>query len=327
MRRFPKELLTEWRRIALAVTEATFVVAVSGGADSLSLLLAVDELSKLGKLDVRVVAAHFNHQLRGADSEADESFVRDVCSERKIELAVGRSSSEHSSNIEQNARIERYAFLQKTAANVGAFAVLAAHTVNDQAETILLNLIRGSGVRGLSGMSTVRDLANGDVKLIRPLLNWAKRADTEAYCHELAVKYRSDTMNEDEAFTRVRVRKILIPLLQDFNPKIVDRLAETARLLGQEIGPGIESTPGTLTLAELKTLQEPELNRLLRAWLEVHRGDLRQIELKHIDAISRLVNSRKSGKTVELPGGWVVVKEHGKLTFGKNVVEKRGSGA
>src|SRR4029077_11205558 len=133
--------------------------------------------------------------------------------------------------------VERYDFLQNTAANIRAFAVVTAHTVNDQAETFLLNLIRGSGVKGLSGMPAIRDLSDDKIKLIRPLLNWARRADTEAFCHELGVNYRSDTMNEDETFTRVRVRKILIPLLQDFNPKIVDRLAETARLLRQEIGP------------------------------------------------------------------------------------------
>jgi len=323
MRVFERHLITEWRRLELPSLDDSVVVAVSGGADSLSLLLATDELRKLAKINVRIVAAHFNHKLRGVESESDESFVREVCSERNIELAVGRSAPKHSSNIEQNARVERYDFLKKTAANVGSLTVMTAHTVDDQAETFLLNLIRGSGVRGLSGMAPIRDLAAGDIKLIRPLLNWAKRADTEAYCYELGAKYRSDTMNEDEVFTRVRVRKILIPLLRDFNPKIVDRLAETARLLRQEVGPMIESTAEVLTLAELRPLQEPELNKLLRAWLEANRGDLRQIELKHIDAISRLVNSRKSGKTVELPGGFVVIKEDGMLTLGKNVVEKR----
>jgi tRNA(Ile)-lysidine synthase TilS/MesJ len=134
-------------------------------------------------------------------------------------------------------------------------------------------------------------------------------------------------MNEDESFTRVRIRKVLLPLLIDFNPKIVERLAETARILRDEIGPPPEADAGGLKIAELKQLAQPDLNKLIRAWLALNRGDLRQIELKHIDAIHRLVDSRKSGKIVELPGGDAVRKSGGRLTFGKNLVEKRTPGA
>ena len=327
MRRFPKELLTEWRRLELPVSDAATVVAVSGGADSLSLLIAVDELYKLGKLNIRIIVAHFNHHLRGKESDADENFVRDVCAERKLEFAVGHSGLKHTSNIEQAARIERYDFLQTTAENLNAGYVLTAHTIDDQAETFLLNLIRGSGVQGLSGIKPIRPITASDhrIKLVRPLLSWARRADTESYCHELDTTYRSDTMNEDESFTRVRIRKVLIPLLKDFNPKIVERLAETARILSNEILSEPEVPADALKLSELKELSGPEMGRLLRAWLTVNRGHRRQIEVKHIDAIRRLVNSRKSGKTVELPGGDAVVKQDGKLVFGKNLVEKTGA--
>jgi tRNA(Ile)-lysidine synthase len=326
MRGFERNLITEWRRLGLPFSQATVVSAVSGGADSVSLLIALDELRRLAKLDLRLVAAHYNHGLRGDESEADEAFVRDLCSERSIELAVGRAGTLHTSNIEQSARLERYQFLQKTAENLNAPAVLTGHTIDDQAETFLLNLLRGSGIHGLSAMGPVRDLVQQEknVKLVRPLLSWARRSATEAYCHDLAVKYRTDTMNEDKAFTRVRIRKILIPLLQDFNPKIVERLAETARLLRQEIGPEPEGGSGALNLSDLKGLSEVETGKQLRAWLTVNRGDLKQIELKHIDGLRRLVNSRKSGKTVELPGGGAVVKKDGKLVFGKNMVEKTG---
>jgi len=327
MRAFERNLITEWRRLGLPFSDATVVIAVSGGADSLSLLLGVNELLKLSKLDFRIVAAHFNHQLRGEESDDDETFVRSLCSDRKIELAAGRSKQKHLSNIEQGARIERYEFLQKLAENVNASLVLTGHTLDDQAETFLLNLIRGSGVRGLSAMRSVRDLASSakGTKLARPLMPWARRADTEAYCRELGVDYRLDKMNEDETFTRVRIRKILLPLLKDFNPKIVERLAETARLLRDEIPDELEVAVGDLKLANLKKLSDAEMGLLLRAWLTINRGGLRRIELKHIDSIRRLVNSRKSGKTVELPGGETVVKEDGKLVFGKNMVEKRGS--
>src|SRR5690348_13102619 len=254
MRSFERNLITEWRGLELPVSDTTVVVAVSGGADSGSLLLGAGELQDLSKLDLRIVAAHFNHDLRGDESDEDETFVRSLCSDRKIELAAGRSTHKHLSNVEQGARIERYTFLQQVAENVNAGLVLTGHTLDDQAETFLLNLIRGSGIRGLSGMRPVRDLTSSinSIKLVRPLMTWARRADTEAYCRELSVEYRQDTMNEDESFTRVRIRKILLPLLKDFNPKIVERLAETAALLREEIPDEPDATAGDLKLADLK---------------------------------------------------------------------------
>jgi tRNA(Ile)-lysidine synthase len=309
----------------MPIANNTVVVAVSGGADSISLLLAIDELKNHSKLDLRVVAAHFNHHLRGEESDEDESFVRRVAAERAIELAVGHSKLAPQTNIEQNARVKRYDFLKETAANVRAYAVMTAHTVDDQAETFLLNLIRGSGAQGLSCMRPVRKLGEADpsILLVRPMLSWARRADTEAYCREIGVDYRSDTMNEDESFTRVRIRKILIPLLKDFNPKIVERLAETARLLQSELPPHPESSGEPLELSHLRSLPETDQKKVLRAWISANRGHLRQIELKHIEAIERLLKSRKSGKTIELPGGDAVVKAGGRLVFSKNMVEKR----
>ena len=329
MRDFERKLITEWRRLQLPMTDATVIIAVSGGADSISLLLATDELRKLGKLDLRLVASHFNHGLRGAESDEDEEFVRQICSERNIEFALGRAGSKHISDVEQSARNDRYDFLRSTAENLRASFVCTAHTRNDQAETFLLNLIRGSGVDGLAGMAAARSLNGSDtsIHLVRPLLNWAFRGDTEQYCHELDQTYRSDTMNEDGSFTRVRIRQILLPLLKDFNPKIIDRLADTAGLLRDEIGPKTDEFQETLSISDLSDLSEPEVRRAVRSWLAGHRGTLKQLGLKHIDAVRRLVNSRKSGKTVELPGGDRVVKEGGKLAFIKNNVEKRPAGA
>jgi tRNA(Ile)-lysidine synthase len=326
MRAFERKLITEWRRLGLPASDEAVIVAVSGGADSLSLLLAVDELRRSKKLHVRVIAAHFNHHLRGEESDADENFVRFTCSQNDIELAIGHSGIRHTSNIEQAARIERYAFLQSTAEDLKAAIVLTAHTIDDQAETFLLNLIRGSGVQGLSGIRPVRRLSAADstIELVRPLLSWARRSDTENYCREVGVEYRSDTMNEDESFTRVRIRKILLPLLSDFNPKIVERLADTTRLLREGDRTETVVTAEPLKLTDLRALSDAESSQLLRAWLAVNRGDNRQIELKHIDAIRRLVNSRKSGRTVELPGGSTVVKQDGKLVFSDKLVEKKG---
>jgi len=354
---FVRNLTTEWRRLDLLRT-GTIVIGVSGGADSVSLLLGMHELVALKKLDLRIVAAHYNHHLRDGESDADEEFVRALTNSKKIELAVGHAGPiDGSSNVEQKARVVRYAFLSKTAENVGAFAVLTGHTMNDQAETFLINLIRGSGPRGLCGMKPVRPLEEekrrrgeemtrsdceiaGDTPiiqsneetpllpfdsspllLIRPLLTWAKRLHTEGYCRESGVEYRYDTMNEDTAYKRVRIRKILLPMLEDFNPNIVETLSRTASLM-QEI-PNPKPTIGedTLETAALRAMSPQAMYDTLRAWLEARRGHARSISLKHIQAIERLIMSEKSGRIAELPGRASVIRSGGRLTYRENNVD------
>lgn len=351
MHQFVRNLITEWRRLELPFRDETMIVAVSGGADSVSLLLAAHDLIERGKLGHRLVAAHFNHQLRGDESETDEKFVKDLTARLNIELAIGSGQIPAKGNLEQNARDLRYRFLGETAKRLGAYAVLTGHTINDQAETFLMNLLRGSGPDGLAGMSPVRNLEEekrriGEKEkgrsensisqtapphfrsstpfLVRPLLTWAKRIDTEAFCHDLGIGYRYDTMNEDTAFKRVRIRKILLPLLEDFNPRIVETLADTASLMQNLPRPEVAGnqlhTADELDLSTLQDLPKPELFETLRQWLWRQRGTKRQLQLKHIEAIERLIFSSKSGKTVELPGGQIV-KTSGKLVYEENKVE------
>lgn len=336
MHKFTRELITEWRRLALPAEAETFVVGVSGGADSLSLLLGLNELRTRKKLEIRLVVAHFNHALRGEFSDADEAFVRGIAKRFGLEMAVEKWKPPREGNIEQNARTARYEFLARIAENVKAYAVLTAHTVNDQAETVLMNLLRGSGVEGLAGMRSVRALDAGteeenveddaeptlfpeDILLVRPLLSWAKRIDTEAFCRDAGIEYRYDTMNEDTAFRRVRIRKVLLPMLKEFNPKIIETLAKTAVLM-QDVAEQNTSSANVkiedeLSLGELRELSKRELYGVLRKWLRHHRGNLRLLELKHTEAIARLIHSRKSGRTIELPAGETVLRTGGKLVF------------
>ena len=326
---------------------SAIVVGVSGGADSLSLLLALDELVKRKKLSHRLVAAHVNHGLRDAASDADEAFVRRLTTERKIELAVGKTKLEKAGNVEQNARRARYEFLLQTGQRVNAFGVVTAHTMNDQAETVLMNLLRGSGPDGLAGMRPVRILgpasdsepasdvdasqplliAPAEIKLIRPLLSWALRSDTEAFCHKLGVEFRYDTMNEDTAFRRVRIRKILMPLLEDFNPRIVATLGNTARLMQKVADCAAAEDAGNsseeLTLDELRSVSKSEMHNKIRSWLSRRRGGTRQLQLKHMEAVERLAFSNKSGRTAQLPGGRVS-KRNGSLVYEENKVENNG---
>jgi len=324
---FLRNFITEWRRLELPTEGETFVLGVSGGADSVSLLLAMHELVKAGKLGNRIIAAHFNHKLRGDESDGDEAYVRRLTTERRIELAVGHAEVNIGGNVEQNARIARYEFLKRTAEAVGAFAVLTAHTINDQAETFLMNLIRGSGPDGLAGIRPIRHLADPSLLLIRPLLTWAKRENTERFCRDLAVEYCCDTMNEDTAFKRVRIRKILLPLLEDMNPAIIETLANTAGLMQGSAPPEKtlnSETTRELKLADLRSLPQSTLYATIRDWFKLHRGNTRSLGLKHIQAIERLVTSAKSGRVAQVPGG-SVVKSGGRLRYEQNKVEKRQS--
>jgi tRNA(Ile)-lysidine synthase len=333
------------------------VIGVSGGADSVSLLLSMHELCELNKLDLRLVAAHYNHHLRDGASDSDEEFVKQVCAERKIELAVGHGEHIDGGNIEQRARLVRYEFLHQIAKRLDGFAVATGHTMNDQAETFLINLLRGSGPTGLCGMKPVRPLdeekrkrgdeitrsecevaaektktAEGDAPpllpfssspllLIRPLLTWAKRIHTEGYCRDKGVEYRYDTMNEDTAFKRVRIRKILLPLLEDFNPNIIETLARTTSLMQQIPNPKWTSDEDTLEIAALRTMSTEAMQNKLRLWLEQKRGSTRSLSMRHITAIERLVRSGKSGRVAELPGKAAVIRTNGRLSYRENSVD------
>ena len=162
------------------MSDETIVVGVSGGADSVALLLALAELKSASKLSVKICVAHLDHKLRKA-SASDARWVADLAAKLGFESVIGRSkvaeiARDNNDNLEQAAREARYAFLARTAKRKSARYVLTAHTMDDQAETVLLRLMRGSAGAGLGGMEAMRPLGNS-VQLVRPLL-WARRTDT-----------------------------------------------------------------------------------------------------------------------------------------------------
>src|SRR5256714_158992 len=238
--RFAGRLLTEWRRRGWPARGERLVVAVSGGADSMALLLALEELLRAGRLAVELTAAHLDHGLRGERGASDARWVEEHARALGFEVVTGRAevgarARAERDNLEQSARRARYEFLAAVARERGASAVLVAHTLDDQAETVLLRLLRGSGAGGAGGMRVERALEEGgEVSLRRPLLAWARRADTVGFCRERGVEFRADEMNEDERFARVRVRRQLLPLLSSFNPRAAEALARAAELLRED---------------------------------------------------------------------------------------------
>lgn len=338
--RFAGRLLMEWKRLALPREGERVVIAVSGGADSVALLLALDELLKAGRLQISMTIAHLDHGLRPSSRE-DMLWVKGLARELGYEFVHARArlkecKAGEMDNLEQAARRARYEFLARACANARANLLLVAHTLDDQAETVLLRLLRGSGAEGLSGMEPVRLLhAETDVVLARPLLNWARRSETEEYCNSRGVEVLADEMNEDEGFARVRVRKRLLPLMREFNGRIVEALARTAELL-REDARTLEALAGLL-LAEAGDGQSEGLSvkrladapaslrrRALRMWLSRERGHLRRLEMVHLLAVERLVWGERGGRFVELPGGGGVSRRRGRLIFHPKGVENGG---
>jgi len=328
MHKFVRQLITEWRRLQLRASNEAVVVGVSGGADSISLLLAVCDLAKRKKFGNQIIVAHLNHGLRAGDADEDEAFVRGIASGLDLEFVSELAKLTRHGNLEQNARNARYDFLERVAKRFNAFAILTGHTMSDQAETFLMNLIRGSGQDGLSAMPSVRcceqrdtDLGLPATHLVRPLLSWARREDTEEYCRSMSVDFRVDPMNDDLSFRRVQIRKSLLPLLASMNPKIIETLAATAQLMRNTGTTKFETN--MVEIAELRKLDSPHRLALLRSWIGHHRGNTRSLGLKHIQAIERLALSTKSGRQVELPGNATVVRSSGELSYRTKEVEKK----
>lgn len=333
---FARMLLAEWRRLKLPMSDETVVVAVSGGADSTALLLALAELKNYNKLYTSVCVAHFDHRLRKSSSK-DAKWVADLSAKLGFKSVIGRAKVlESDDNLEQAAREARYAFLERTAKRVSANYVLTAHTMDDQAETVLLRLMRGSASLGLGGMEALRPLAkNSSIKLVRPLL-WARRAETEAYCRLRKIQFLSDEMNDDLSFARVKVRKQLLPLMQSFNNRIVEAISRTATQLREDGAVLVNNSDALLQRAAVSNEESEESGetkvpvldvkvlanappalrrRALRQWLSNARGGTRRLEMVHLLAVEKLLDGNGSGRVAELPGGGKVRRRRNRLEF------------
>jgi tRNA(Ile)-lysidine synthase len=232
--------------------DVTVVAAVSGGADSVAMLRAVATLKTGGR--GRLIVAHFNHKLR-PEADEDARFVAELAERLQLpcelgEGCVAETAAAVGDGLEAAARHQRYAFLQSTAERLGARYVVTAHTADDQAETILHRILRGTGIGGLAGMRRARPLGAA-VTLIRPLLD-IRRSDVVAYLDTLKQPYREDASNSNLDFTRNRIRHSLLPLLAaNYNADVVAallRLGQTARDAQQFIDSDVEELLGRVVV-------------------------------------------------------------------------------
>lgn len=316
------------------------LVAVSGGPDSTALLSVLCRLAPEMKLDLHV--AHLDHGWRGRASARDAEFVRRMATRQRLPVTVGhlgpgvwQAREGRQSSREARARELRQSFLLETAREIGAQKVALGHTRDDQAESLLLRLLRGSGPRGLAGTYPVVDGV-----IIRPLID-VRRRDLIAYLRERRLSYRVDASNRDLAMTRNRARRHLIPLMErEFNPNVVEALAHAADLLRDEdnfLGElavnkyrEIASRRGESVVLEGRALQElpvPIRRRILRLALAEARGDLRRIALQHVERSLSLLEERRRRGRVSLPGGTAVDMQGDQLRIARRAAEGRETAA
>jgi tRNA(Ile)-lysidine synthase len=215
--------------------DVTVLVAVSGGADSVALFRGLTAVRQPGP--GRLIAAHFNHGLRGAESDADEAYVGNLADAFQVPFVVGHvqdeaAASSGSLSSEAGAREARYRFLRRAAQQVGARYVVTAHTADDQAETVLHRILRGTGVTGVAGIRRFRQFLP-HVALVRPLLDF-RRAEVTEYLRAIHQPFREDPTNADIRFTRNRIRHELLPqLARDYNDDVVTAITRLASLAGE----------------------------------------------------------------------------------------------
>jgi tRNA(Ile)-lysidine synthase len=298
----------------------TVVAALSGGPDSVALTDAL--LKAARKPGIRVVAAHLDHTLR-RDSREDAQFCEEFCDRLKLPLRSGRAQTSpramRDGGLEEAARLIRYSFLRRVAREENASAIVLGHTLDDQAETVLMRLVRGSGALGLSAMKP------WDGELLRPLLE-TRRAAVLAHLSAHRLPYRSDPTNDDTTFLRNRVRHDLIPLLEKrFNPNIAEALGRTARTLAEENSAlrevaaqlldraSVSAVSGVaLEISVLKSAPEGLGKTAIREALR-RFGGLRAVSFVHIERLWGLVAQGRGGSTLPLPGGRDATVNRGRL--------------
>ncbi len=310
------------RTHALLAPGERVLVAVSGGPDSTGLLLALARLRR--KLGLTLVAAHVNHRLRGADADLDEACAAENAAALGVEFVRAELPADlaRGANLEARARALRYAALRRLAEAHGCAKIATGHTLDDQAETVLMRLIRGSGGRGLGAIRPQR--ADG---VIRPLIE-CRRADVAAVVRGAGLRVRIDASNRDRRFLRTHVRERVLPLLAELNPSIAracGNLAAAVRAERAIVSAWVDAhlaagaADGRLDVAWLQQLAPPLRALLVRRWLLRGGVPAQALTARHARAVQCLAEAARGRGEAHLPGGWTARRVGGHIQMDRQV--------
>jgi tRNA(Ile)-lysidine synthase len=296
---------------------ASILVGLSGGADSVALFSALIELRE--RLGLKLAAAHLNHRIRGLEADRDEAFVRDLCARARIELFVERAEGlDSAGNLEERAREVRRAFLLRVADQLGADFVALGHHRDDQAETVLMRLMRGAGVAGLTAMAE-----RGPGRLIRPMLSLS-RTEIREYLDARGLMFVEDSSNSSRGILRNRIRADLMPMLErEYAPGLGERLAELAgemrsldelvtAIAARELD-AMRVGGGELDVSGFSAVNRAVQAVVIRQYLAERMGSLRGVSRTHIDAVRQLVLDGGPADAIDLPRGWRAAREYNLL--------------
>lgn len=318
------------------------IAGVSGGADSMCLLVLLHRLSQ--DMDFRLTAVHVNHQLRGSESDEDEAFVKEFCRKEQIpcvavHAAVREYAQQHGFSLEEAGRIARYQTFYQVARKISGtdeipehIKAAVAHQREDNAETILLNLARGSGLRGMRGIRPVS--SRFGMTVVRPMLGLS-RADIEAYLRSEGVPFRTDSSNQEDVYTRNKVRLHIIPQLQEVNSQAARHINEAAASV-LEAQDFIECEAGRacglmvdergdgryIDLSRFGRLHAVVKRQMIRDLVEQMAGSLKDISRIHIESVLELEN-KQTGRRVDLPYGIMAQRSYGNIILRKATADDR----
>jgi tRNA(Ile)-lysidine synthase len=322
------------RRNRLLSMGDCLLLAVSGGADSVCLLHVM--LSLKEELGIKLHVAHLDHQLRGEESDGDAAYVAELAQSLDIHCTVSKADvrgyqRKHRLSLEEAAREVRYNFLAETAAAAGASVIATGHTQDDNVETIMLHIIRGSGIAGLVGLNAKsKRLLNGNqVDIIRPLLE-ISREETQRYCIDHNLVARVDSSNQSLSMLRNRIRLKLLPEIKKYNPAFVESLLRTSVVAADEIAfldsevekvweSVVQEQDNVIILDKerIDALPDALKRHLLRVAIKRLLGTLKDIEERHIGEITGVLG-KQAGKYINLPYGLIFAVEYGRYLLGRD---------
>lgn len=303
------------------------LVAVSGGADSVSLVRSLLEMKR--SLGIDLIVANLDHGIRGKESYADSEFVKRLAKDLGLEAVCGKvkvvTGKKEITSVEERARKKRYAFLKKAAKKTGCNVIATGHTLNDQAETVLMRFLYGTSLAGLAAIAPVRE--EGEFKLIRPLIGVSKK-DIMDYMERHSFDHVEDSSNKDTRYLRNKVRLEVMPFLEKYNPQIMRTFSNFSDMIREDLvffeeakRNAFESCKAhdepKIKISDIILQPVPVRKEVFKAMFLQAGGNLKKLTYRHWQQVDELVRSSEKGKSLHLPGNVRVIRNRTELVFRK----------